>query len=212
MVATTELTPPGKVPVGPLAGSANVTATPATGFVPLSVTFACNATGNAAPAAADWGVPAIAKTLAGGPAVLVNTNSAGVATPATVAVAEYDPTVPIARTSGDVATPNASVVAAATYPSDGNSARAPDAGSWNVTETPGIGVRLASRTSATRRCANVEPNAADCGVPSCATMLAGAPIAARSRVSRATNASGKPAGAPVGCALPDVPGKFADCV
>jgi hypothetical protein len=79
-------TPPANVPLAPLAGAVNVTATPLTGLFPASFTVACSCVGNAVLRLALCGVPAVAVILVGAPAWLVSEKLAGVETPVTEAV------------------------------------------------------------------------------------------------------------------------------
>ena len=53
------------VPPAPLAGAANITLAPLTGFPPLSFTVACRAVANAVPMVALCGVPAVAVIVPG---------------------------------------------------------------------------------------------------------------------------------------------------
>jgi hypothetical protein len=78
----TDVTDPGKVPLAPFAGAVNVTATPDTGFPPLSVTVACRAVGNAVLIAVLWPEPAVAAMFAAGPALFVKLKFAGPIAPA----------------------------------------------------------------------------------------------------------------------------------
>jgi len=80
------VTPPAKLPLAPLAGAAKVTTTLFTGLPPTSFTVACSAVAKAVLIATLCGVPAVAVTLAGGPAWLVKAKLAGVVTPATAAI------------------------------------------------------------------------------------------------------------------------------
>ena len=77
---------PLKFALAPLPGAVNVTVTPDTGLLPVSRTVACSAVPNAVFTAALCGVPALAVTLAGAPAVLVRLKFAGVGMPDTAAV------------------------------------------------------------------------------------------------------------------------------
>ena len=67
----TEVPAPAKVPLAPLAGAANVTLAPLTGFPPESLTAATNGAANAAFTCALWLPPLVAVMDAGGPTVLV---------------------------------------------------------------------------------------------------------------------------------------------
>src|SRR5215472_15074421 len=80
------LTPPANVPLAPLGGALNVTVTPLTGLVLASLTVTTNRAPNAVLMVALCGVPLVAVTLAGVPAVFVREKLAGAATPDTVAV------------------------------------------------------------------------------------------------------------------------------
>jgi len=77
--------PPVNVPLAPLPGAVNVTTTPAAALPPLSFTITFKAA-KAVLIATLCGVPEVAVTLAGGPAVFVRENAPGVATPETVAL------------------------------------------------------------------------------------------------------------------------------
>src|ERR1700692_326451 len=77
-------TPPANAPLAPVcAGAVNVTVTPATGLLLASFTVACSAVANAVLIVALCGVPAVAVTFAGVPAVFVSEKLTGVATPET---------------------------------------------------------------------------------------------------------------------------------
>src|SRR6266446_3436624 len=81
---TAVFVPPTNVPLAPVcAGAVNVTVTPETGLLPESFTVACNVVVNAVPIAAFCGVPLVAVIAAAGPALLVRTKLAAVATPDT---------------------------------------------------------------------------------------------------------------------------------
>src|SRR5579871_418552 len=75
-----------KVPLAPLAGAVKVTETLGTGLPDESVTKALSVCANAVPTVVDCGVPLVAVTAAGAPARFVSEKSAGVETPAAVAV------------------------------------------------------------------------------------------------------------------------------
>jgi hypothetical protein len=77
-----DVTGPGKVPLAPLVGAVNVTATPETGFPPLSVAFACRAVPNAVPIVVLCPEPAVATMFAGGTARFVRLKFAGPIAPA----------------------------------------------------------------------------------------------------------------------------------
>ena len=78
----TDVTDPGNVPLAPLAGAVNVTATPDTGFPPLSVALACRAVPNAVPIVVLCPEPAVAIMFAGGTATFVRLKFAGPIAPA----------------------------------------------------------------------------------------------------------------------------------
>src|SRR5271156_851770 len=80
------LTPPAKVPLGPVVGAVNVTVTPLTGFEPLSSTVATRGAVNAVSMVAFCGVPLVAAIDAGAPTVFVRLKLAGPEPPGTVAV------------------------------------------------------------------------------------------------------------------------------
>ena len=78
--------PPANVPLAPVcAGAVNVTVTPETRLPPISLTTTCRGDGNGALTMVFCGVPPVAVTLAGGPAVFVSEKFAGAPIPATVA-------------------------------------------------------------------------------------------------------------------------------
>ena len=86
-VATvTVVSPPGKVPLAPEAGAENVTAAFGTGLPDPSFAVAPSAVLNRPPMGACWGVPAVARIEAGGPARFVSAKLAGVVAPMTVAL------------------------------------------------------------------------------------------------------------------------------
>jgi len=75
-----------KVPLAPVAGAVNVTATPPTGFELASSTVATNGAANAVSTVAVCGVPLVATTVTGDPPAFVKLKLAGVEAPATDAV------------------------------------------------------------------------------------------------------------------------------
>src|SRR5260370_14674245 len=77
---------PPNVPLAPEPGAAKVTGVLATRFPLASFTVACSRVAKAVLMVALWGVPALAVTLAGAPAVFVKLKLAGTLTPATDAV------------------------------------------------------------------------------------------------------------------------------
>jgi len=167
------LTPPANVPLAPLEGAVNVTTAPLTGLLPASFTVAWNCVANAALMVADWGVPAVAVTLAGAPAVFVREKFAGEATPATAAVTVYEPAVPLAVNTAAVATPLALVVAVLTPPA--KVPLAPLDGAANITVAPLTAFPPLSFTVACNCTANAVLTAAFCGVPAVAVIEAAAP-------------------------------------
>jgi len=64
-------TPPAKLPLAPLPGAVNVTTTPATGLLLLSLTVATSGVAKAVPMVALCGVPLVAMIELGGPALIV---------------------------------------------------------------------------------------------------------------------------------------------
>jgi hypothetical protein len=143
----TAVAPPANVPPAPLAGAANVTVTPLTGFPPLSLTVAMSFAAKAVLIVAVCGVPPVAAIDAAAPALFVSAKSAGAATPTTDAVTLYDPAVAFAVKTFDVATPEALVTAVA---APANAPVAPLAGAVNVTVTPLTGLPPASFTVTTK--------------------------------------------------------------
>lgn len=81
---------------------------------------------------------------------MVSENDAGDPTPATAPVIVYPPAVPLPVKAGDVAMPDAFVVATADVPPPANVPLAPLPGAVNVTATPGEGFPPESLTVATR--------------------------------------------------------------
>ena len=78
--------PPTNVPLAPLAGAANVTMTPLTGFPPLSVTVACRAVANDVFTAVLCELPPEAAMFAAVPLVFVRLKFAVPVTPDALAV------------------------------------------------------------------------------------------------------------------------------
>ena len=81
---------PGKLPDAPVGGDVNVTFTPGTLLPHASLTVTSSVCGKSVPVSVVCGVPA-ATRVAGAPGRLVSVKLAGVATPATVAVAVHVP-------------------------------------------------------------------------------------------------------------------------
>ncbi len=89
VVAVAVVTPPANVPVAPVAGAVNVTATPPSRLLLASLTAAVSRVPKLVFTVALCEVPPLAAMFAAGPgaaAVFVRLKFAGVATPATVAV------------------------------------------------------------------------------------------------------------------------------
>jgi len=105
--------------------------------------------------------------------VLVREKLAGVLTPATAAVTVYPPEFELAVNIGEVATPDALVVAVFTPPP--NAPLAPLEGAVNVTVSPLIPLPPASLTVADRRAAKAELTTVLWGVPLVAVMVEGDP-------------------------------------
>src|SRR5258708_4507693 len=112
------LTLPAKVPLAPLVGGVNVTSTPLTGLLEESLTVACSCATNAVLTLALCGVPAVAVTVAGGPAKLVTEKFAEVAPVALATTLYGPPALEFAVYVADVATPLAFVVAVLTPPAN----------------------------------------------------------------------------------------------
>lgn len=142
---------PPNEPPAPLAGAANVTATPETGLPPESFSTAMNGLPNAVLTCALCPLPLTTVMLPGAPVAFVNENVAVDPTPAALAVTLYVPAVPFAVNAGETAWPLALVVTVADAP---NVALAPDPGDVNVTLTPETGLPPASLTTAIRVFAN----------------------------------------------------------
>ena len=174
VVAVIVASPP-HLPVAPLDGAVNVTVTPLTGLLEASRTTALKFVAKALPTCALCGVPAVAVTLAAGPAVLVKAKFAGVATPDAVADTVYVPAVPFAVKTAAVAKPLAFVVAVFTPPA--NVPLAPVRGALNVTVMPFTGLVNASWTITCMFKANADPTCALCGVPTVVAIVEAAPAA-----------------------------------
>ena len=86
VVTVAVVVPPAKVPLGPLAGTVNVTLTPLRGLPLPFVTVATKGAANAVLICADCEPPLVAVMEAGTPAVLVSEKTAAVSTPFTVAL------------------------------------------------------------------------------------------------------------------------------
>jgi len=141
------LTPPAKVPLAPLVGAANVTTTPFNGLLPESVTVATNGAANAVLIAALCPEPLVTTTLDAGPGVFVNEKFAEVA-PVALATTLYGPPATLLEVNtAEVATPLAFVVAVFAPPA--KVPLAPLVGAVKVTTTPLTGLFPESVTVAT---------------------------------------------------------------
>src|SRR5271168_1047884 len=121
------------------------------------------------------GVPLVAVMLAGGAAAaLVSEKVAEESTPGTVAVAVKGPTVALAVSTAEVATPLAPVVAVLTPPA--KVPPGPVTGAVKVTTTPGTGAPVTSVTVTASGAVKAVFTVALCGVPPVATMLAAASV------------------------------------
>ncbi len=146
------LTPPAKVPVGPLVGAVKVTTTPFTGLFPESVTSATKGAVNAVLIAALCPEPLDTATLAGGAPRFVSEKFAEVAPVALATTLYGPPEVAFAVNVAEVAIPLAFVVAVFTPPA--NVPLAPLVGAAKVTSTPLTGLFPASVTVATKGAVN----------------------------------------------------------
>src|SRR5260221_497676 len=165
VVSVSAVVPFAKVPLAPVEGAENVTATPLTGFWPLSKTVTTRGVVNAVLMGALCGVPLVAVTEAGAPVVLVRLKFAARITPATAAVTTYGPAVPLAINAGDVAMPFTSVVAVAVLDEvSENVPPGPVDGAVNVTTTPLVGAPFGV-TVATTAARSAALLACLCGVP-----------------------------------------------
>src|SRR5262249_56864343 len=104
---------PGKRPLGPRAGAANVTATPATGFWCASVTVTASRIGKRVPTEIDSVAAAPGVIAAALPARLRRAKLTTGASPLVAAEAANEPAVVFAGSAGEVAMPAAVVVAVA---------------------------------------------------------------------------------------------------
>lgn len=160
---------------GPFNGPVNVTVTPATGLLNLSTTLATSGAAKLVPIVAVWPLPLNAETAAGGAAPFVNEKLAGRFTPTTVAATLYEPTAAFAVNAGEVATPEALVVAVAVVPPPANVPLAPLLGAVKVTETPPTRLPPASLTVADKGKPKVVPICALWPLPPVAVTDAAAP-------------------------------------
>jgi hypothetical protein len=177
VVSVSVVVPLAKVPLAPVEGAENVTATPLTGFDAASSTVAASGDANAVLISADCDVPLVAVMVSGAPAAFVNTKLAGADTPAIIAVTVYGPAVPFAVNTADVAMPLALLIAVVTVEAVSvNIPLASLGGAVNVTVTPLTGFWPLSKTVTTRRAANGVLMGALCGVPLIAVTEAGAPV------------------------------------
>lgn len=175
VVAVAVFPPPVNVPLAPLPGAVNVTVTPPTGLPPVSFTVATRGAAKAVFVVADWPLPLVAVIDAGEPPLLVSEKLAGTKTPEAAALTVYAPVVLFAVKTGDVATPEAFVIAVALVPLPEKLPLAPKSGAANVTDTPLTGFPPASLTVATSGAANAVPTAVPCPLPLVAVMEAAPP-------------------------------------
>jgi hypothetical protein len=161
--------------LAPKDGPENVTVTPGTGLLNLSVTVATSGDANGVPTDALWLLPLIAATEAGAPAALDIEKAAGIETPVTFAVTEYPPAVVLAVKTGDVAIPDALVVAVAVTPPPAKVPLGPVPGAVNVTLTPLKGLPPASFTVAASGEAKTVPTCTLCPLPPVGVTDAGGP-------------------------------------
>ena len=159
----TKLTPPAKLALGPVTGAAKVTDTPFTGLPPASFTVAESGEAKAVFVGALWPLPLVTSMEAGVPAVLVSENV--VLRFATTALTLYAPAIPFAVKTGDVAMPDAFVVAVAVVPAPANVPLAPLPGAVNVTVTPLTGFPPLFLTIALNGAANAVLMAVVCPLP-----------------------------------------------
>jgi hypothetical protein len=164
-------TPPAKIPLAPLAGARNVTVTPLTGLPTESCTSAAKGNGNVVPTPVLCPDPL--DTVIDAAPLLVRVKLAGVEAPGTLAVTLYVPAVPLAVNTGDVACPEAFVVAVFMPPA--NVPPAPLAGVLKVTVAPLTGLLDESVTVAIRALLNEVLMVALCPNPLVAVMKAGVP-------------------------------------
>src|SRR5271170_1101167 len=178
VVALKLIAPPGNVPLGllePLSGVLKETVAPLTGAPAAFVTVATNGAANGPPIVALCGVPLVAVMLAGAAAgVLVSEKVAEESTPATVAVTVNVPTVALAVSIAELATPLAPVVAVLTPPA--KVPPGPVVGAVKVTATPATGAPATSVTVTASGAAKAVFTVALCGVPPVAAMFAGASV------------------------------------
>jgi hypothetical protein len=165
--------PAAKVALAPLLGAANVTTTFGIPFPPASFTTATKGAPKAVPTVLFCGVPLTTAMDAGAPTKFVREKLAGVPTLATDAFTVYEPTVELALTATDVATPDALVVAVTVPPA--KVALAPLPGAAKVTTTPGTGLLFASFTVTDSGEPKTVLIAVLCVMPPVAVIDAGAP-------------------------------------
>jgi hypothetical protein len=159
-LVTAVLTSPAKVPLAPFPGGANVTVTPGTGLLKLSLTVACNVEANAVFTVAFCGVPAVAVTLAAAPGLLVRLKLVESAPAAAVTV--YGPPAVAFAVNEAEATPKVLVTKVMVGVLLLNTPEAPETGAVKVTFTPDTGLLPASRTVTARALENAVLIAADC--------------------------------------------------
>ena len=137
VVSVSAVVPLANVPLAPVDGAVNVTATPLAGFESESTTVATRGPANAVLTGVLCDAPPVAVIFAGGPARFVRLKFAGVDTPATVAVTVTAPDFRFAVNIAEIATPLALVAAVVVLEEvSANVPLAPFAGAVNVTIAP----------------------------------------------------------------------------
>ena len=159
-----------RLALAPLVGASNSTEAPETGLPRLSVTTTASGVANGAPTVADWPLPVRTVSWAGAPARLLRENEAVSSVPFTVAMTLYAPATVLAVAS-TFAAPLEDVVTLGAL----RLALAPIGGAVKLTVAPGIGLLLASRTSAASGVGNGAPAVTAWPLPVSMVMLAGAP-------------------------------------
>ena len=168
------VTPPAKVTVGPVAGAANVTLAPETGFPAESVTIATRGWANAVFTFVLWPLPLPTVIFAAWPIVFVSVKLAEVAEPEEATTVYDGPACVFAVIAPDVATPDAFVVAVLRPPA--NVALGPVwAGAVNVTTALGTTLPPASVTVTTRGLAKAVETDALCPLPLVTAIFAAGP-------------------------------------
>lgn len=173
VTTVTKLTPPAKLALGPATGAANVTDTPLTGFALASFTVATSGEAKAVFVGALWPLPLVTTMDAGLLAVFVSEKV--VLRFATEALTLYAPAVPFDVKTGEVAMPDAFVVAVAVVPPPANVPLAPLPGAENVTVAPLTGFPPLSLTIALNGATNAVLMAVVCPLPDDTAMDAAVP-------------------------------------